>query len=145
MCKHCGFVHYDERRQRFGIDWRETLSIAVGELLLQEMLLARPFIRGRLLDVGCGVRPYALINESLVEASVGQRNFRELLERTCGLDWMDMRMVFVPDEVYFFRKHGFMRNLTPLLLVARKALRALSSDLYTRLLTDHCIVLVRSY
>ncbi|MBC8512602.1 MAG: class I SAM-dependent methyltransferase [Dehalococcoidia bacterium] len=71
MRKQRGFVYYDERRQRFGIDWRETLSVAIGELLLQEILLARSFIKGRLLDVGCGVRPYALIYEPLVETSVG--------------------------------------------------------------------------
>ncbi len=64
-------VYYDTRRQRFGINWRKTLSIVVAELLLQEILQARPFIKGCLLDVGCGERPYAVIYESLAERSVG--------------------------------------------------------------------------
>ena len=73
-----------------------------------------------------------------------QRNLIALLERTCGLEVVRMRMVYVPDELYFFRKQGVPRGLTFLLLGIRKTLRALSSDLYSRLLTDHCIALVRS-
>lgn len=75
--------------------------------------------------------------------SFNRRSFRAMLERTCGLKVMDMRMVYVPDQLYFFRKRG-ARGLTLLLLGLRKVLWALSSDLYTRLLTDHCIALVRS-
>jgi len=56
---------------RYGIDSRETLSIVAGELLLRQVLAARPYLRGRLLDVGCGRRPYALIYESLVDISIG--------------------------------------------------------------------------
>ncbi len=71
MNSELGSVYYDTRRQRFRVNWRRTLSIVVGELLLREILQARPFIRGRLLDVGCGKRPYAAIYEPLVEKSVG--------------------------------------------------------------------------
>lgn len=67
--KHKGFVRYCEGT--FSIDWRQTLSIIAGELLLEEILAARSYLRGRLLDVGCGKRPYALIYESLVETSIG--------------------------------------------------------------------------
>jgi len=66
-----GFVYYDERRRHFGIDWQQSLSIVVGGLLLQEILQARSYIKGRLLDIGCGTRPYALIYDPLVEMSVG--------------------------------------------------------------------------
>lgn len=69
--KQRGFLYYDAKRDRYGIDWRESLSIIVGELLLEEILAGRSYMRGRLLDVGCGKRPYALIYESLVESSVG--------------------------------------------------------------------------
>jgi SAM-dependent methyltransferase len=43
----------------------------VGEILLREILAARPFIKGNLLDIGCGKRPYSLVYDSLVENSVG--------------------------------------------------------------------------
>ena len=69
--QHRGFLSYDPDRHRYAIDWRESLSIAVGELLLDEILAARPYIQGRLLDVGCGKRPYSLIYDSLVKMSVG--------------------------------------------------------------------------
>lgn len=71
MRKFNGFVCWNEQRRRFEVDWRKTLSIVVGELLLQEILAACPYIRGYLLDVGCGSRPYAPVYESLVKLSVG--------------------------------------------------------------------------
>jgi len=61
-----GFLYYDAGRDRYGIDWRESLSIIVGEALLKEILASRRYMRGRLLDVGCGKRPYALIYDPLV-------------------------------------------------------------------------------
>lgn len=73
-----------------------------------------------------------------------QSSFRALLERTCGLKIVRLRMVYVPDELYFFRKQRSSRVLTFLMLCFRKALRTLSPDLYARLLTDHCIALARS-
>lgn len=39
--------------------------------MLQEILAARPYLKGYLLDVGCGSRPYAPIYESLVKWSIG--------------------------------------------------------------------------
>jgi SAM-dependent methyltransferase len=66
-----GFLYHDAGRDRYGIDWRETLSIVPGELLLDAILACRPYMRGRLLDVGCGKRPYGLIYDSLVDKSIG--------------------------------------------------------------------------
>lgn len=71
MHKQSGFIYYDEKHQRFAVDWQKSLSIVVGELLLQEILQARSHIRGCLLDLGCGTRPYALIYDTLVDMSVG--------------------------------------------------------------------------
>jgi SAM-dependent methyltransferase len=71
MIRQRGFLSYDSGRDRYWINWRETLSIVAGELLLHEILAARPYITGRLLDVGCGKRPYSLIYESLVDMSIG--------------------------------------------------------------------------
>lgn len=73
-----------------------------------------------------------------------KRSFRALLERTSGLEVMRMGMAFVPDRIYFFRKEGKPGALVSLSLCIRKVIRSLSSDLYSRLLTDHCIALVRS-
>lgn len=73
-----------------------------------------------------------------------QPSLRALLERICGLEVVRIRMAYIPDDIYFFRKQGVPRGLTFLLLGIRKALRALSGDFYARLLTDHCIALARS-
>lgn len=66
-----GFLRHDEAADRYSYDWREGLSVAANEMLLRELLSARPYMRGRLLDMGCGRRPYALIYDGLVEQSVG--------------------------------------------------------------------------
>lgn len=71
MRKQQDFLVYDSVQDKYWIDWREALSIVVGKLLLQELLATRPFMKGRLLDVGCGKRPYSLIYDPLVEESVG--------------------------------------------------------------------------
>jgi SAM-dependent methyltransferase len=66
-----GFLRHDEATDRYRYDWREGMSLATNEMLLRELLAARPYMRGRLLDMGCGRRPYALIYDGLVESSVG--------------------------------------------------------------------------
>lgn len=71
MVRKQGFLVYDEANQRYFIDYQQTLFIAANELLLELLLAAQPYMRGRLLDVGCGKRPYALIYERHVELSIG--------------------------------------------------------------------------
>jgi SAM-dependent methyltransferase len=73
-----------------------------------------------------------------------QRSFRLLLTHTAGLELVRMEMVYLPDELYDLRKKGLARRLNILQLSVRKLLRNISSKLYTRLLTDHCIALVRA-
>jgi SAM-dependent methyltransferase len=72
-----------------------------------------------------------------------QRKLKALLECACGLEVVRMRMVYLPDEIYLFRKRGGLQVLPPLMLSLRKTLRTLSDSLYAYLLTDHCIALVR--
>jgi SAM-dependent methyltransferase len=69
--KRRGALRFDLQQQRYSFDEHESLAIVVGELTIKEILAARPYMKGRLLDVGCGKRPYALIYDSLVEQSVG--------------------------------------------------------------------------
>lgn len=71
MRRQRGFLYHDAGRDRYGIDWRTSLSLVVGELLLDAILVNRGYLKGRLLDVGCGKRPYALIYDPLVERSIG--------------------------------------------------------------------------
>jgi SAM-dependent methyltransferase len=73
-----------------------------------------------------------------------QDRFRALLAKDCRLQVMALKVVYVPDELYFFRKPGARKIPTFLLLQFRKLVRTLSDRLYTRLMTDHCIALVRS-
>jgi ubiquinone/menaquinone biosynthesis C-methylase UbiE len=71
-------------------------------------------------------------------------NFRELIERTCGLEIVRLQMAYVPDDLYFIRKQGTARIFTSLLVGLRKILRTVSTSVYSRTLTDHCIAFIRS-
>lgn len=66
-----GFLIHEQNSGRYFVDYQQTLSIAVNELLLELLLAARPYMRGTLLDVGCGKRPYRLIYDRCVDFSVG--------------------------------------------------------------------------
>ncbi|MGQ9765713.1 MAG: class I SAM-dependent methyltransferase [Armatimonadota bacterium] len=66
-----GFLNYDLRSNKYSINWKKTTSVIVGELLLEEILSVRSHMKGRLLDVGCGERPYRLVYDNQVEMSVG--------------------------------------------------------------------------
>jgi ubiquinone/menaquinone biosynthesis C-methylase UbiE len=74
-----------------------------------------------------------------------QHSFKYLLETVCNLNVVRMRVVYVPDELYFMRKKGISRIIISIMLYLRKTMRLLSDGLYTRLLTDHCIALVCSH
>lgn len=54
------FVHFDPKTQRGVLDasYVGKASILSTRLLLHTMHETRPFARGRLLDIGCGVKPY---------------------------------------------------------------------------------------
>lgn len=71
MVEERGFLRFDRERNRFSVNEAKTLSIVAAEHLLREVLAARRYIHGRLLDVGCGSRPFALVYDSLVTESLG--------------------------------------------------------------------------
>lgn len=71
-------------------------------------------------------------------------SFRNLLEHKAGLTVINMKMAYIPDEVYMFRRQEQSQRLLFGLLKIRKMLRSISNDLYASLLTDHCIALVCS-
>jgi SAM-dependent methyltransferase len=56
---------------RYEIDSAHTLSIVVAEYQLGEILAARRYMKGRLLDVGCGTRRYARLYDPIVTDSIG--------------------------------------------------------------------------
>lgn len=70
-------------------------------------------------------------------------SFLNLLHEKCGLQIEEDRLVSLPNDVYFFRKQGISRALVRAQLELRTCIRKLSANLYTRLLTDHYIALVR--
>ncbi len=43
---------------KYKISWKATNSVLANELLLREILKTVPCVKGRLLDIGCGEKPY---------------------------------------------------------------------------------------
>ncbi len=50
------FVH--QISNNYKISWKATNSVLANELLLREILKTVPCVKGRLLDIGCGEKPY---------------------------------------------------------------------------------------
>lgn len=43
---------------KYKVSWKATNSVLANELLLREILKTVPYVKGRLLDIGCGEKPY---------------------------------------------------------------------------------------
>jgi len=66
-----GFLLFYPETDRYRIDTNDTLSVVAGELLLREILNSRKYMNGRLLDIGCGKKPYSMIYKNLVKSQFG--------------------------------------------------------------------------
>lgn len=56
---------------KYKISWKATNSVLANELLLREILKIVPYIKGRLLDIGCGEKPYRGVFSSQIENYIG--------------------------------------------------------------------------
>ena len=43
---------------KYKVSWKATNSVLANELLLREVLKTTSYIKGRVLDIGCGEKPY---------------------------------------------------------------------------------------
>lgn len=59
------------RGNKYSIDAAKTKSIILNQLHVDLLVHYKSLFRGKLLDAGCGERPYRLIYDDLVESSVG--------------------------------------------------------------------------
>ena len=60
-----------KKGSKYYIDSKKTPSILLNQLHVDLLLRHRNCIRGKLLDMGCGEKPYSLIYDELVEESIG--------------------------------------------------------------------------
>lgn len=70
MIKRNSVVFY-EKSKKFWIDWKETSSYLVATLQLEAILSARKYAKGKLLDVGCGNKPFLHVFKDKVENYIG--------------------------------------------------------------------------
>lgn len=66
-----GYFLFHPTKDRFRIDWRQSLSLISGTLGLMHFYDFRPYVWGRLLDDGCGTKPFYEIFKGQVERYVG--------------------------------------------------------------------------
>ena len=64
-------VVFDEISKKFRIDWKDTNSYLMATLQLEAVLSARKYAKGRLLDVGCGNKPFLHVFEDSVDGYIG--------------------------------------------------------------------------
>jgi len=60
-----------KKYHKFHINYKKTLSIIQNRILLTLILKAKNYFKGKLLDLGCGEKPYSLIYDEFIEESVG--------------------------------------------------------------------------
>lgn len=64
-----GFLY--KKNGKIKVDHTKTNSVLLNNLQIDLMLKNSQYIRGFLLDAGCGEKPYSLIYEELAEKSIG--------------------------------------------------------------------------
>ena len=70
MIKRSGVI-FDEKKGKFSIDWRETHSYIAATLQLEAVLDASKYAKGKLLDVGCGSKPFLHVFDGKVKSYTG--------------------------------------------------------------------------
>jgi SAM-dependent methyltransferase len=66
-----GGILFDEKHNDFNVDWMSTHSYIASTLQLQAILEAKKYARGRLIDVGCGVKPFLHVFRKKVREHIG--------------------------------------------------------------------------
>lgn len=56
---------------KYKVSRKATNSVLANELLLREVLKTLPVVKGRVLDIGCGEKPYKDIFASYIDAYIG--------------------------------------------------------------------------
>ncbi len=64
-----GFLY--QKNGKIKVDHRKTNSILLNNLQIDFLLRNCQYMKGFLLDAGCGEKPYSLIYEKLTEQSIG--------------------------------------------------------------------------
>lgn len=64
-----GFLY--KKNNKIRVDHRKTSSILLNNLQIDLLLNNSQYIKGFLLDAGCGEKPYSLIYEDITEKSIG--------------------------------------------------------------------------
>jgi len=59
----CKDINYTDsfiikKDNKYRVSWKATNSVLANDLLLREILKTVPYVKGRLLDIGCGEKPY---------------------------------------------------------------------------------------
>ncbi len=70
MIKHSGVI-FNEKTKKFSIDWKETHSYILATLQLNSVLNASKYAKGKLLDVGCGEKPFLYVFKDKIKKYVG--------------------------------------------------------------------------
>ena len=73
MCKDINYTDsfIIKKENKYRVSWKATNSVLANDLLLREILKAVPYVKGRLLDIGCGEKPYLDVFSSHIASYTG--------------------------------------------------------------------------
>lgn len=93
--KYQGFLI--RKGNKYTINEKKTSSIIANQLHIDLLIKYKDYIKGRLLDAGCGEKPYSLLYDDLVDSSIGcdvescihDRNFIDVYATVDNLPFAD--------------------------------------------------------
>ena len=70
MIKRGGII-FNKNTKKFSVDWKETHSYIIANLQLEAIIKASRYAKGRLLDVGCGDKPFLYVFKDKIKSYTG--------------------------------------------------------------------------
>jgi len=127
-------IDFNEKTKKFKIDWRDTHSFIIATLQLDAVLNASKYAKGRLLDVGCGNKPFLHIFDGKIEKYVGidmpsTRHMNEEID------------VFSSGEKIPFKSSSFNTILTTSVLEHVQEPQRMFDEMYRALKKDSYLIL----
>ena len=133
MIKRGGII-FEEKSKRFRVDWKETHSYIIATLQLNSVLEASKFVKGKLLDVGCGEKPFLHIFKDKVKGHFGI-DMPSTLHLNRGID------AFCSGSEIGFKNNSFDTILTTSVIEHVKEPQKMFDEIY-RVLKKHSYLIL---
>lgn len=133
MIKRGGII-FNKEANKFSIDWAATHSYIAAALQLDAVISASKYAKGKLLDVGCGNKPFLHVFNDKVESYTG-------IEVPSTLHMNNEIDIFSSGESIPFKDKSFDTILTSSVLEHVKEPQKMFNEMYRVLKKNSCLIL----